>query len=365
MSLTSYRTLGTSGLRVSPLALGAMTFDDGSWGSAPETSFAILDRYLDAGGNFIDTANQYNGGKSEETLGDYFQQRTGRRDRVVLATKFGGTLYPGDPNGGGAGRKAIRSQLDESLRRLASDYVDLYWMHQWDRHTPVEETLSTLDDLVRAGKIRAIGVSNTPAWWVGQAVGIARTRAWESVAALQVEYSLLTRTPEGEQFGAARALGLGVTPWSPLASGVLSGKYSRSLRSVPGSSRAGYAAPQLTEPTFVLLDALAEVAAGHGTTVAAVALSWVRQRPEITSTLIGARTPEQLDANLASAEVTLTAEEIEQLASLSEPRLEYPMNVLRSFGTGFQQGDTSINGLDSKAFSRNLKTILRDPVGSA
>ena len=352
MSLTAYRTLGTSGLRVSPLALGAMTFDDGSWGSAPEDSFAILDRYLDAGGNFIDTANQYNGGKSEETLGRYFDKRAGRRDRVVLATKFGGTLYPADPNGGGAGRKAIHAQLDESLRRLHTDYVDLYWMHQWDRHTPIEETLSTLDALVRTGKVLAVGVSNTPAWWIGQAAGIARGRGWESIAALQVEYSLLTRTPEGEQFGAARALGLGITPWSPLASGVLSGKYSRSVRSVPGSSRSGYAAPQLTESTFVLLDALAEIAAGHGTSVAAVALAWVRQRAEVTSTLIGARTIEQLDANLASAEVTLVPEEIDRLAALTEPALEYPMNVVRGFGLGFQQGDTTINGVSSAAFAR-------------
>jgi len=352
MTLTSYRTLGTSGLRVSPLALGAMNFDDGTWGSAPETSFQILDRYLDAGGNFIDTANQYNGGQSEETLGSYFAQQPARRDRLVLATKFGGTLYPTDPNAGGAGRKAIYTQLDESLRRLKTDYIDLYWMHQWDRHTPIEETLSTLDDLVRAGKIRAIGVSNVPAWWVGEAVGISRTRGWERIAALQVEYSLLTRTPEGEQFGAARALGLGVTPWSPLASGVLSGKYSRAVRSVEGSSRSGYAAPNLTESTFVLLDALAEVADDHATTVAAVSLAWVRQQTDVTSTLIGARTVAQLDTNLASADVTLTEEELARLAALSEPDLEYPMNVIRSFATPFQQGETTIDGHSSTAFTR-------------
>ena len=352
MSLDSYRTLGSSGLRVSPLALGTMNFDNGTWGSPPNTSYAILDRYLDAGGNFLDTANQYNGGESEATLGRYFAQQPARRDRLVLATKFGGTLHPSDPNGGGAGRKAIYSQLDESLRRLNTDYIDLYWMHQWDPHTPIEETLSTLDDLVRSGKIRAIGLSNVPAWWVGEAVGISRSRGWERIAALQVEYSLLARTPEGEQFGAARALGLGVTPWSPLASGVLSGKYSREVRSVAGSGRSGYAAPQLTESTFVLLDALAEIAAQHSTTVAAVSLAWVRQRSEVTSTLIGARTIDQLDANLASAEVTLPPEQLGQLEALTEPALEYPMNVIRSFATGFQQGSTTINGTRSDAFSR-------------
>lgn len=352
MTLDSYRTLGTSGLRVSPLALGAMNFDDGSWGSTPETSFEILDHYIDAGGNFIDTANQYNGGKSEETLGDYFERRPGRRDRIVLGTKFGGTLHPADPNGGGAGRKAIYGQLDESLRRLKTDYIDLYWMHQWDRHTPIEETLSTLDDLVRVGKIRAIGVSNVPAWWVGEAVGIARVRGWERIAALQVEYSLLTRTPEGEQFGAARALGLGITPWSPLASGVLSGKYSRSIRSVAGSGRSGYAAPSLTEPTFMLLDALAEVAGERDTTVAGVALAWVRQQAEVTSTLVGARTVSQLRANLASTDVVLSDAQIDHLASLSKPSLEYPMNVIHSFATGFLQGEATINGLSSTAFQR-------------
>lgn len=352
MSNDSYRTLGTSGLRVSPLALGTMTFDDGTWGSAPELSHQILDRYLDAGGNFLDTANQYNGGVSEETLGAWFVRNPSRRDRVVLATKFGGTLHPDDPNAGGAGRKAVYTQLHESLRRLETDHIDLYWMHQWDAHTPVEETLSTLDDLVRAGKIRAIGVSNVPAWWVGESIGISRVRGWEAVAALQVEYSLLARTPEGEQFGAARALGLGVTPWSPLASGVLSGKYSRAVRSVEGSGRSGYAGPQLTEATFVLLDALAEIAQEHATTVAAAALAWVRQRPEVTSTLIGARTIEQLESNLASTEVTLTADEVARLDRLTEPTLDYPMNVIRGFATGFQQGNTSINGVDSTAFAR-------------
>ncbi|GGP13931.1 aldo/keto reductase [Nonomuraea glycinis] len=351
MSLTSYRTLGTSGLRVSPLALGSMTFDDGSWGSGPDTSFAILDRYLDAGGNFIDTANMYNGGASENTLGAYFGKRPGGRDRVVLATKFGGNTAPDDPNSGGAGRKAIRAQLDASLRRLNTDYVDLYWLHQWDRHTPIEETLSTLSDLVHAGKIHAIGLSNVPAWWVAEAATTARLRDWEPIAALQVEYSLLARTVEGETFGAARRFGLGVTPWSPLASGALSGKYSRTTTTSPGSGRTAYAAPHLTESTFVLLDTLLEIADDHDTNVAAIALAWVRQRPEVTATLIGARTPEQLEANLASLDVTLTAEQIARLDALTAPSLDYPHNMIESM-VGFQQGDTTVNGLAAQAFVR-------------
>ncbi|MFC4859408.1 aldo/keto reductase [Actinophytocola glycyrrhizae] len=352
MQLDSYRTLGRSGLRVSPLALGTMTFDDGTWGSAQEDSFRILDRYLDAGGNFLDTANQYNGGASEETLGAYFAERAGVRDRVVLATKFGGTLFPDDPNAGGAGRKAIVSQLEGSLRRLRTDYVDVYWMHQWDRHTAAEETLSTLDGLVRAGKVRAIGLSNTPAWWIAQAVTTASLRGWENVAALQVEYSLLARTVEGEQFGAARAFGLGVTPWSPLASGVLSGKYSRETTQVAGSGRTGYAAPMLTDATFALLDVLARIAGELGTTVAAVALAWVRQQREVTSVLVGARTPRQLADNLASIDVTLTAAHLAELDALTTPHLEYPYPFLDEVGVGYQQGNTTINGLSAKEFQR-------------
>ncbi|MFF3444210.1 aldo/keto reductase [Streptosporangium sp. NPDC002721] len=351
MSLTSYRTLGTSGLRVSPLALGAMTFDDGSWGSGPDTSFAILDRYLDAGGNFVDTANMYNGGASESTLGAYFGKRPGIRDQVVLATKFGGSMAPDDPNSGGAGRKAIRAQLDASLRRLNTDYVDLYWMHQWDRHTPIKETLSTLTDLVRAGKIHAIGLSNVPAWQVAEAATAARLLSWEPIAALQVEYSLLARSVEGETFGAARRFGLGITPWSPLASGALSGKYARTTTEVAGSGRTAYAGPHLTESTFVLLDALQEIAGELGATVAAVALAWVRRRPEVTSTLIGARTPEQLQANLASLDVTLTAEQAARLDALTAPDLDYPYNLIESM-VGFQQGDTTVNGLAAQAFVR-------------
>ncbi|MET4921709.1 aldo/keto reductase [Streptomyces sp. PSRA5] len=351
MSLTSYRTLGRSGLRVSPLAFGAMNFDDGSWGSAPETSFALLDHYLEAGGNFVDTANMYNKGASEETLGHYFDKRSGARDRMVLATKFGGSTAADDPNSGGAGRKAIRAQLDGSLRRLNTDYVDLYWMHQWDRHTPLEETLSTLTDLVRAGKIHAIGLSNVPAWWVAEAATTARLRDWEPIAALQVEYNLLARSVEGETFGAARRFGLGITPWSPLASGVLSGKYSRTTTEVAGSGRSAYAAPHLTESTFVLLDALRRIADELGSTVAATALAWVRQRSEITSTLVGARTREQLVTNLASLDVTLSDGQITELDGLTTPALDYPHNMIEAM-IGFQQGDTTINGLTAKAFVR-------------
>jgi aryl-alcohol dehydrogenase-like predicted oxidoreductase len=227
MPLDHYVTLGRSGLRVSPFCLGGMTFgEDWGWGSSVAESGAILDRYLDLGGNFVDTANVYTRGHSEKIIGDHIG-RTPRRDRVVIATKFFGSLHTGDPNAGGAGRKSLASACEGSLRRLQTDYIDLYWMHCWDRFTPVEETLRALDDLVAAGKVRYVGFSDTPAWKVAQAQTIAGFRGWAPLVALQIEYSLAERTVEGELVPAALELGLGITPWSPLKSGALSGKYTR------------------------------------------------------------------------------------------------------------------------------------------
>lgn len=352
MPLDHYRTLGRSGLRVSPLALGAMNFDDGAWGTGPQDAFRILDRYFDLGGNFVDTANAYNGGQSEEVLGRYFAERPERRQQTVLATKFGGTMRPEDPNAGGASRKAIRAEIDASLQRLQTDYVDVYWMHQWDRHTPMEETLSTLDDLVRAGKVRAIGVSNTPAWWVARAVTLSEWRDRAPIVALQDEYSLLARTPEGEQFGVARELGLGVVPWSPLASGALSGKYTRATPAAEDTRRGAYVDPHVGEALFDLIDAMDEIAGDVGGTVASVALAWVRQQEVVTSTLIGARTVEQLEANLASIDLELDTEQLTRLASMTAPQLDYPMTVMESIALPFQYGPTTINGLTSTAFQR-------------
>lgn len=261
-------------------------------------------------------------------------------------------MRPDDPNAGGATRKAIHEQLDASLRRLKTDYVDVYWMHQYDRHTPIEETLSTLDDLVRGGKVRAIGVSNTPAWWIARALTIAEFRDRAPIAALQDEYSLLARTPEGEQFGAAREFGLAVLPWSPLASGALSGKYSRTTRQAEGSGRANYVAGQMTESVFALLDVIERIAVEVDGTVASVALAWVRQQDIVTSTLIGARTLHQLEQNLASIDITLASEHLAELSALTQPTLDYPATVVDSISTPFQYGSTTINGLTSTAFQR-------------
>src|ERR1700722_7487717 len=198
-TLDSYITLGRSGLRVSPLTLGTMTFgEDGGWGASPKPSETILAEYLDRGGNIIDTANIYTNGHSEKIIGDFLAERAGVRERVVLSTKFFANLHPGDPNGGGGGRKAVIAQLEASLRRLQTDYVDLYWLHNWDRRAPIDETLRALDDLVTAGKVRYIGLSDVPAWVASRAHTIADFRGWAPVTALQLEYSLLERPPEGE-----------------------------------------------------------------------------------------------------------------------------------------------------------------------
>jgi aryl-alcohol dehydrogenase-like predicted oxidoreductase len=349
--LNSFRTLGRSGLRVSPVTLGTMIFGDPRSGADEATSAAILDRYLDAGGNVLDTANVYLGGRSEEVIGAYLAQRPGRRDRLVLASKFAGNLFPGDPNGGGAGRKAILDQVEGSLRRLRTDYLDLYWQHNWDRHTPLEETLSTLDDLVRAGKIRYVGLSDTPAWAVARMATIAELRGWANVVAIQVEYNLLQRTVEGELWGVARELGLGVTPWSPLASGVLTGKYTRENTSPEGSGRTWHAARRMKEETFVVLDVLRRIGDELGASVAAVALAWVRQQREVTSTIFGARTVAQLDANLASLEVTIPDAQLAELDKVSRPQLDFPADLLRDVAPHYQQAGATINGVESRVFS--------------
>ena len=218
-----------------------MTFgeDPGGAGCSVEESEKILATYLDRGGNFIDTANFYTTGHSEKVLGDFFAAHPGRRQHVVLASKFFANMFHGDPNGGGAGRSSIIAQLDETLRRLQTDYLDLYWLHNWDRHTPIDETLRTLDDLVRAGKIRYIGFSNTPAWVTAQAQTMATLKGWTPLIALQVEYSLLARTVEGEVAPLALDQGMALVPWSPLKNGFLSGKYRRDGE-VADSARAAF-----------------------------------------------------------------------------------------------------------------------------
>ncbi len=336
MPLRNYVSLGRSGLRVSPLCLGAMTFgEDWGWGSGVQESQQIMDRYLDLGGNFIDTANGYTKGHSETIIGDHIGQYSAKRDRVVIATKFFTNMYRGDPNGGGAGRKSMVSACENSLRRLRTDYIDLYWMHCWDKFTPIEETMRGLDDLVAAGKVRYIGFSDTPAWKVAQAQTIATLRGWTPLIALQLEYSLLERTIEGELVPAAKELGLGITPWSPLKSGMLTGKYTRESVKTATPGRGAFVQRAFTDKAFDVLDVLATVAAEAGTTIPRAALAWVVQRPGIASTIIGARTLGQLADNLGALEVTLTAGQLKTLDDASQPKLNFPHDFLegvKAFG---------------------------------
>ena len=359
MSLNSYTTLGTSGLRVSPFALGTMTFgDDWGWGSSVSDAEAILARYLELGGNFIDTANVYTDGHAEKIIGDFVAKGGVRRDHLVLATKFFYNLYPGDPNGGGASRKAIIEQCEQSLRRLQTDYIDLYWLHNWDTFTSIEETMRTLDDLVSAGKIRYIGFSDTPAWKVAQAQTIAHFRGWSPIVAVQLEYSLRARTVEGELIPMAQGLGLAVTPWSPLNNGVLTGKYTRQNTGTAEKSRGDIREDikRLTEKDYELLDTLSKIAHELETTSAAVALAWVKGRPGVTSTIIGARTLKQLNENLAALDLQLSPTHVAALNTLSEPTLDFPSPYLAYAPSGSHAG-AMVNGVPS---TNLYPTLLKD-----
>ncbi|MDX6259439.1 MAG: hypothetical protein QOH84_1127 [Kribbellaceae bacterium] len=359
MQLDHYVTLGRSGLRVSPFALGAMTFgeDPGGAGTSVEQSGKMLATYLDLGGNFIDTANFYTNGHSEKILGDYFAAQPGRREHVVLASKFFGNMFPGDPNGGGAGRTSIRAQLDQTLRRLQTDYLDLYYLHNWDRHTPIEETLRTLDDLVRAGKIRYIGFSNTPGWFTAQAQTTALLKDWTPLIALQVEYSLLARTVEGELAPFALDQGIALTPYSPLKHGFLSGKYRRGT-TVEDSARTAYVGGP-TEDEYVVIDAVAAIAEELGTNSAAVSLAWLRARQGTVVPILGARRVEQLENNIAGLGVSLTPEHLRVLDEISAPTLDYPAPMDGAPRRMLQFAGATVDGQPSTVYPPLLQSDVR------
>ena len=356
MPLNHYVTLGNSGLRVSPLCLGAMTFgEEWGWGSSVAESEAILARFLEHGGNFLDTANGYTLGHSETIVGAALARHRRRRDRVVIATKFFTNLFPGDPNGGGASRKSLTAACEESLRRLQTDYIDLYWMHAWDPLTPIDETMRALDDLVRAGKVRYIGFSDTPAWKTAQAQVTAQFRDWTPLIALQIEYSLLERTVESELVPMARALGLGVTPWGPLRAGALSGKYTRENASQQRPDRGERVTAHLNERTFAIVDELHRISKELETTPAAVALAWVRARPGVSSIIIGARHLDQLDQNMASLDVVLTEHQSATLNRVSEPPTVFLTAFQRMAGSLMHAGAT-VNSEPS-----HLLPLWKDP----
>jgi aryl-alcohol dehydrogenase-like predicted oxidoreductase len=349
MPLNSYVTLGRSGLRVSPFCLGAMTFGEDlgpGFGASVEDSETILAHYLDQGGNFIDTANIYTRGHSEKIIGDFFHQGKGKRDRIVIATKFVMNLFAGDPNGGGAGRKAIVAQCEESLRRLQTDYIDLYYLHNWDCFTPIEETMSALDDLVKSGKVRYVGFSDAPAWKVAQAQVMAYFRGWNPLIALQIEYSLMERTVEGELVPMAEELGLGVLPWGPLKSGALTGKYTRANGAKMQGLRGARAA-EFTEKQYDIIDAVGRIAAECETSSSTVALAWLKAQSGVRSTIIGASTLAQLDANLKALDLTLTPEQIASLDNVSRPVLNFPADFL-THSASYSHAGATVNGVPSQ-----------------
>ena len=347
--LDHYVSVGRSGLRISPLTLGTLTFgNSGGYGGPVDEALAVLDHYLDAGGNSIDTANYYSYGEAEQIVGDALAARPGLRERLVIATKFGTGTVAGDPNSGGAGRKALIAACEGSLRRLRTDYIDLYWQHFEDPFTPVEETMRALDDLVRDGKVRYVGLSDAPAWRVVQAQLTATARNWAPLIAVQLEYSLAERRIEPEHVPMAAELGLGIMPFAVLAEGLLSGKYARSAPN-GDSLRQKMAAHRVKERTLRIIDTLARVAERRDTTSARVALAWVLRQPGITSAIVGARTLPQLKENLAALDVGLSDEDLGELDAVSRPPRNFAAGTTENMLPVAYPGLT----IDGRHFPRN------------
>ncbi|WP_280254224.1 aldo/keto reductase [Nocardia abscessus] len=333
-SLDCYRLLGRSGLRVSPMALGTMTFGtDWGWGADKNEARRIFDAYVTRGGNFLDTAGNYTNGTAEEWLGEF---AGADREALVLSTKYTLLRRLTDPNSGGNHRKNMVASVEASLRRLRTDYLDLLYLHMWDNLTPPEEILRAMDDLVRAGKVLYLGISNTPVWQIARMQTIADLRGWTPLIAVQLEYNLTERTAEHDMLPMARELGLGVVAWSPLAGGVLAGKYtdadlpSDARRPVVGTTRKDLivANDGLTERSLTIAEAVRQVARQLGRSPAQVALAWLLRRPGVTAPVLGARTRAQLEDNLDALDLTFDDHHLERLSSASASTPGYPHNVL-------------------------------------
>jgi aryl-alcohol dehydrogenase-like predicted oxidoreductase len=338
-----YKLLGHSGLRVSELCLGTMTFgEESGWGAARDECARMLDAFAEAGGNFIDTADAYTNGSSEQITGELL---AAERERWVLATKYTVNTRPGDPNGGGSHRKSMVQALEASLRRLGTDYVDVYWVHVWDVFTPVEEVMRGLDDLVRSGKVLYVGVSDTPAWIVSQANTLAALRGWTPFVGLQVPYSLVERTPERELLPMAQALDLTVTSWGPLGGGLLTGRYGTDRQGPTAGTRlagriAAHGADKiLSHRALAIADAVNQVAAEHDATPTQVAIAWVRaqQARSVIVPILGARSRTQLQDNLGALELELTGTDLTRLEEVSKVELGFPHDFL---GRGMAYADT-------------------------
>ena len=334
-----YRFLGKTGLKVSELCMGTQTF---GWGADEATAAAMSDRFVEAGGNFFDTSNIYNEGKSEIMLGNWLKKK-GTRPQMIVATKV---FFPtsSGPNDSGLSRKHIFEQIDASLHRLQLDYVDIYQVHCWDALTPLEETLWALNDLVRVGKVRYLGASNYTASQLDRAIMLSRMHGFARFDCLQPEYSLLVRSTEWELMPLCISEGIGVNCWSPLAGGWLTGKYRRNQPPPPGSRVArgdrwdDLAEQRLNEYTWKIVDTLIEIGKTYGKSPAQVALKWLMQQPGVTTPIFGARTIEQLDENIGSVGWKLASEEISQLNAASDVPLPSPYNFIAQY-TRKKDGD--------------------------
>jgi aryl-alcohol dehydrogenase-like predicted oxidoreductase len=339
-----YVLLGQSGLRVSELCLGAMTFGDPRpFGTPLDDARQIFDAFTAAGGNFIDTASYYGQGASEETVGRLTEAD---RDRYVIATKYSLSLRRDDPNAGGNHRKSLVRSLEASLRRLRTDYVDVLWVHAWDFLTPVDEVVRALDDVVRAGKALYVGVSDTPAWRVAEMNTLARLRGWTPFVGLQVQYNLAERTAERDLLPMAAAHGLAVTAWSPLAAGLLTGKYTARRAEGLDERRGTAGMVRLTPQNAAAAEALDSVAAEVGRPPSQVALAWLRDRSAATGAevipIVGARTPTQMADNLGAVGLTLDAAHVRALDDATAVPLGFPHDFLASPGVrALVHGDTA------------------------
>jgi aryl-alcohol dehydrogenase-like predicted oxidoreductase len=321
-----YRLLGKSGLRVSELGLGAMTFGtETGFGVDKDESRRVYDAFREAGGNFIDTANVYAAGTSEKYLSEFIASE---RERIVLATKFTGAMRRRDVNAAGNSRKNMMESVSASLKRLGTDYIDLYWVHARDYLTPIEEVMRGLDDLVRQGKVLYVGVSDTPAWVVSQANTLAELRGWSPFVGLQIRYSLIDRTVERELLPMARQFDIAVTPWGIVGSGVLTGKYNSPQKSDAKAQGRAQMRGQLSERSLAIAAEVMKVAQETNASPSQVAIAWVRQGPALIVPLVGARTLEQLKDNLGCLDLTLSPEQKARLDAVSAIEPGFPHDML-------------------------------------
>jgi aryl-alcohol dehydrogenase-like predicted oxidoreductase len=349
MKLSDYRLLGRSGLRVSPLALGTMTFGvgQGSWGSSDDEAKQMVDMFIERGGNFIDTADFYGDmGGSERLLGKLIK---GRRDPLVISTKYSLTTQHGNPNASGNHRKNMVLSVEDSLKRMGTDYIDLLYLHMWDFRTPVDEILRAFDDLVRAGKVLYIGLSDTPAWQASRMQAIAELRGWTQFCALQICYSLIERTVEREMIPMAHEMGMGVSPWAPLGQGMLTGKYTRddligagSMEDISSRKAINAVTGRLTEKNLDIADVVVAVAKEIGCTPAQLAVAWTLQNPDVASPVIGVRTPAQLEDNLGALDVDISPEQMARLDEVSAVPPVFPIDVLKSPAESMMFGFVSV-----------------------